>query len=74
MLQYCLQNFKKSKNTGKRLVKILSRSVNKFLSNDQSFDMPTASQVRRSVQFFLDNLLDQRPDQQQTLSAIGEVS
>ncbi|XP_051125490.1 protein ACTIVITY OF BC1 COMPLEX KINASE 7, chloroplastic isoform X2 [Andrographis paniculata] len=28
--------------------------------------------VRRSVQFFLDNLLDQRPDQQQTLSAIGE--
>ncbi|KAL3849128.1 hypothetical protein ACJIZ3_011010 [Penstemon smallii] len=30
------------------------------------------SAVRRSVQFFLDNLLDQRPDQQQTLSAIGE--
>ncbi|XP_027064119.1 protein ACTIVITY OF BC1 COMPLEX KINASE 7, chloroplastic [Coffea arabica] len=30
------------------------------------------SSVRRSVQFFLDNLLDQRPDQQQTLSAIGE--
>lgn len=28
--------------------------------------------VRRSVQFFLDNLLSQRPDQQQTLSAIGE--
>ncbi|GER33556.1 protein kinase superfamily protein [Striga asiatica] len=28
--------------------------------------------VRRSVQFFLDNLLNQRPDQQQTLSAIGE--
>ncbi|KAI4340297.1 hypothetical protein MLD38_025147 [Melastoma candidum] len=30
------------------------------------------SPVRRSVQFFLDNLLNQRPDQQQTLSAIGE--
>ncbi|GMP66520.1 hypothetical protein CsSME_00026849 [Camellia sinensis var. sinensis] len=29
--------------------------------------------VRRSVQYFLDNLLSQRPDQQQTLSAIGEV-
>ncbi|MQL99055.1 hypothetical protein Taro_031777, partial [Colocasia esculenta] len=28
--------------------------------------------VRRSVQFFLDNLLSQTPDQQQTLSAIGE--
>ncbi|KAM7264378.1 hypothetical protein ACFE04_002061 [Oxalis oulophora] len=28
--------------------------------------------VRRSVQFFLDNLLGQTPDQQQTLSAIGE--
>ncbi|KAF7827051.1 protein ACTIVITY OF BC1 COMPLEX KINASE 7, chloroplastic-like [Senna tora] len=30
------------------------------------------SAVRRSVQFFLDNLLGQTPDQQQTLSAIGE--
>ncbi|PIA58322.1 hypothetical protein AQUCO_00500327v1 [Aquilegia coerulea] len=30
------------------------------------------SSVRRSVQFFLDNLLSQSPDQQQTLSAIGE--
>ncbi|CAN4110139.1 unnamed protein product [Withania somnifera] len=30
------------------------------------------SAVRRSVQFFLDNLLSQRPDQQQTLAAIGE--
>ncbi|CAH9060660.1 unnamed protein product [Cuscuta europaea] len=30
------------------------------------------SSVRRSVQFFLDSLLDQRPDQQQTMSAIGE--
>lgn len=30
-------------------------------------------QVRRSVQFFLDNLLNQRPDQEHTLSAIGEV-
>ncbi|OIT00054.1 putative aarf domain-containing protein kinase, chloroplastic [Nicotiana attenuata] len=30
------------------------------------------SAVRRSIQFFLDNLLNQRPDQQQTLSAIGE--
>ncbi|KAL1560947.1 Protein ACTIVITY OF BC1 COMPLEX KINASE 7, chloroplastic [Salvia divinorum] len=28
--------------------------------------------VRKTVQFFLDNLLNQRPDQQQTLSAIGE--
>ncbi|KAG8387177.1 hypothetical protein BUALT_Bualt03G0226200 [Buddleja alternifolia] len=30
------------------------------------------SAVRRSIQFFLDNLLNQRPDEQQTLSAIGE--
>ncbi|XP_054819045.1 protein ACTIVITY OF BC1 COMPLEX KINASE 7, chloroplastic [Prosopis cineraria] len=30
------------------------------------------SSVKRSVQFFLDNLLSQTPDQQQTLSAIGE--
>lgn len=30
------------------------------------------SPVRRSVQFFLDNLLSQTPDQQQTLAAIGE--
>ncbi|WVY90726.1 hypothetical protein V8G54_036240 [Vigna mungo] len=29
-------------------------------------------QVRRSVQFFLDHLQSQAPDQQQTLSAIGE--
>lgn len=32
-----------------------------------------AIQVRRSIQFFLDNLLSQTPDQQQTLAAIGEV-
>ncbi|EXB98268.1 hypothetical protein L484_014252 [Morus notabilis] len=31
------------------------------------------SSVRRSVQFFLDNLLSQTPDQQQTLAAIGEA-
>lgn len=30
------------------------------------------SSVRRSVQFFLENLLDQRPDQDTTLAAIGE--
>ncbi|KAJ3698251.1 hypothetical protein LUZ61_001956 [Rhynchospora tenuis] len=30
------------------------------------------SPVRRSVKFFLDNLLSQSPDQQQTLAAIGE--
>ncbi|GLT74566.1 hypothetical protein SLA2020_463540 [Shorea laevis] len=30
------------------------------------------SPVRRSVQFFLDNLLNQRPDEQSTFSAIGE--
>ncbi|KAK9156345.1 hypothetical protein Sjap_003825 [Stephania japonica] len=30
------------------------------------------SSVRRSVQFFLDNLLSQTPDQQQTFAAIGE--
>ncbi|KAG0463143.1 hypothetical protein HPP92_021619 [Vanilla planifolia] len=30
------------------------------------------SSVKRSVQFFLDNLLSQRPDQQQTFAAIGE--
>ncbi|XVE78297.1 hypothetical protein DITRI_Ditri13aG0133500 [Diplodiscus trichospermus] len=30
------------------------------------------SSVRRSVQFFIDNMLDQRPDQETTLAAIGE--
>lgn len=30
------------------------------------------SPVRRSIQFFLDNSLNQKPDQQQTLAAIGE--
>ncbi|GKV18251.1 hypothetical protein SLEP1_g28657 [Rubroshorea leprosula] len=30
------------------------------------------SPVRRSVQFFLDNLLNQRPDQEATIAAIGE--
>ncbi|XP_024923003.3 protein ACTIVITY OF BC1 COMPLEX KINASE 7, chloroplastic [Ziziphus jujuba] len=30
------------------------------------------SSVRRSVQFFLDNMLSQTPDQQQTLATIGE--
>ncbi|CAN6448393.1 unnamed protein product [Victoria cruziana] len=30
------------------------------------------SSVRRSVQFFLDNLLNQRPDQETTFTAIGE--
>lgn len=30
------------------------------------------SAVRRSIKFFLDNLLSQTPDQQQTLAAIGE--
>ncbi|KAF3325986.1 ABC1 family [Carex littledalei] len=30
------------------------------------------SPVRRSIQYFLDNLLNQTPDQQQTLAAIGE--
>lgn len=30
------------------------------------------SSVRRSIQFFLDNLLTRTPDQQQTLAAIGE--
>lgn len=30
------------------------------------------SSVRRSVKFFLDNLLSQSPDQEQTLAAIGE--
>uniref|UniRef100_A0A0D9XBM3 ABC1 atypical kinase-like domain-containing protein n=1 Tax=Leersia perrieri TaxID=77586 RepID=A0A0D9XBM3_9ORYZ len=30
------------------------------------------SPVRRSIQYFLDNLLSQTPDQQQTLAAIGE--
>ncbi|KAL8209113.1 hypothetical protein R6Q57_008525 [Mikania cordata] len=30
------------------------------------------SSVRRSIQFFLDNILNQTPDQEQTLAAIGE--
>ena len=31
-------------------------------------------QVRRSIQFFLNNLMNQRPDEATTFSAIGEVS
>ncbi|XP_028115200.1 protein ACTIVITY OF BC1 COMPLEX KINASE 7, chloroplastic isoform X2 [Camellia sinensis] len=59
---------------------ISSRSIEAYLIQvmrsliDLGALQPTGdlASVRRSVQYFLDNLLSQRPDQQQTLSAIGE--
>ncbi|PKU69117.1 hypothetical protein MA16_Dca002387 [Dendrobium catenatum] len=35
-------------------------------------DSSLSRQVKRSIQYFLDNLLSQSPDQQQTLAKIGE--
>ncbi|XP_070007129.1 protein ACTIVITY OF BC1 COMPLEX KINASE 7, chloroplastic isoform X2 [Nicotiana tabacum] len=60
--------------------RIASRAIEAYLIQvmqgliDLGALQPTGdmSAVRRSIQFFLDNLLNQRPDQQQTLSAIGE--
>lgn len=55
---------------------IYEKDVNKVLSCliDLKALQPTGdlSSVRRSVNFFLDNLLNQTPDQEQTLAAIGE--
>ncbi|XP_059661266.1 protein ACTIVITY OF BC1 COMPLEX KINASE 7, chloroplastic-like [Cornus florida] len=50
---------------GKKVI----RSLIKLEALQPTGDM---SSVRRSVQFFLDNLLSESPDQQQTLAAIGE--
>ncbi|AEE74590.1 UbiB domain [Arabidopsis thaliana x Arabidopsis arenosa] len=67
--------------TRKRLLdlfySVYEKDAKKVMQNliDLEALQPTGdlSSVRRSVQFFLDNLLSQSPDQQQTLAAIGEV-
>ncbi|WOH05824.1 hypothetical protein DCAR_0625245 [Daucus carota subsp. sativus] len=55
---------------------IYEKDANKVIKTliDLEALQPTGdlSPVRRSVQFFLDNLLSQTPDQQKTFSAIGE--
>lgn len=55
---------------------VYEKDAKKIMQNliDLGALLPTGdmSSVRRSVQFFLDNLLSQSPDQQQTLAAIGE--
>ncbi|XP_057955183.1 protein ACTIVITY OF BC1 COMPLEX KINASE 7, chloroplastic isoform X3 [Malania oleifera] len=66
--------------TRKRLLDLFyavyEKDANKVMKSliDLGALQPTGdmSSVRRSVQFFLDNLLGQTPDQQQTLAAIGE--
>ncbi|KAJ3693242.1 hypothetical protein LUZ60_008722 [Juncus effusus] len=55
---------------------VYEKDANKVMKNLIELEalQPTGdlSPVRRSIQYFLDNLLSQTPDQQQTLSAIGE--
>ncbi|XP_020579949.1 uncharacterized protein LOC110024366 isoform X3 [Phalaenopsis equestris] len=55
---------------------VYEKDANKVMRNLIEIEAlkPTGdmSSVRRSIQFFLDNLLSQSPDQQQTLAAIGE--
>ncbi|XP_042426895.1 protein ACTIVITY OF BC1 COMPLEX KINASE 7, chloroplastic-like isoform X1 [Zingiber officinale] len=66
--------------TRKRLLdlfySVYEKDANKVMKSliDLEALQPTGdlSPVRRSIQFFLDNLLSQTPDQQQTLAAIGE--
>ncbi|KAL5974369.1 hypothetical protein ACLOJK_031033 [Asimina triloba] len=61
---------------------ISSRAIEEYLIQvmqsliDLGALQPTGdlSLVRRSIRIFLDNLLSQTPDQQQTLSAIGELA
>ncbi|KAI6694527.1 hypothetical protein NL676_022237 [Syzygium grande] len=58
------------------LIQILKTDAKKVMQSliDLGALQPTGdlSSVRRSVKFFLDNLLSQTPDQQQTFAAIGE--
>ncbi|CAL9161270.1 unnamed protein product [Musa hybrid cultivar] len=55
---------------------VYEKDANKVMKSliDLEALQPTGdlSPVRRSIQFFLDNLLSQTPSQQQTLAAIGE--
>ncbi|KAI0497002.1 hypothetical protein KFK09_023328 [Dendrobium nobile] len=55
---------------------VYEKDANKVMRNLIEIEAlkPTGdmSSVKRSIQFFLDNLLGQSPDQQQTLAAIGE--
>ncbi|KAJ8486040.1 hypothetical protein OPV22_018525 [Ensete ventricosum] len=55
---------------------VYEKDANKVMKSliDLEALQPTGdlSPVRRSIQFFLDNLLSQTPNQQQTLAAIGE--
>ncbi|XP_071725997.1 protein ACTIVITY OF BC1 COMPLEX KINASE 7, chloroplastic [Rutidosis leptorrhynchoides] len=55
---------------------VYEKDAKKVMNNLISLEalQPTGdmSPVRRSIQYFLDNLLNQSPDQEQTLAAIGE--
>ncbi|KAG2405584.1 Protein ACTIVITY OF BC1 COMPLEX KINASE 7 [Vigna angularis] len=55
-----------------RMQTICSSNILIFVFTLGFLDDKFTIQVRRSVQFFLDHLQSQAPDQQQTLSAIGE--
>ncbi|TXG55552.1 hypothetical protein EZV62_020808 [Acer yangbiense] len=59
---------KNDHQNGETIVQVI-RSLIDLEALQPTGDMPS---VRRSVQFFLDNLLSETPDQQKTLTAIGE--
>ncbi|KAK0589343.1 hypothetical protein LWI29_013003 [Acer saccharum] len=61
-------NEKNDHQNGETIMQVI-RSLIDLEALQPTGDMPS---VRRSVQFFLDNLLSETPDQQKTLTAIGE--
>ncbi|KAI9178341.1 hypothetical protein LWI28_025311 [Acer negundo] len=61
-------NVKNDHQYGETIAQVI-RSLIDLEALQSTGDMPS---VRRSVQFFLDNLLSETPDQQKTLTAIGE--
>ncbi|KAK3184552.1 hypothetical protein Dsin_031838 [Dipteronia sinensis] len=61
-------NVKNDHQNGETIVQVI-RSLIDLEALQPTGDMPS---VRRSVQFFLDNLLSETPDRQKTLTAIGE--
>ncbi|KAI9176622.1 hypothetical protein LWI28_005150 [Acer negundo] len=62
-------NVKNDHQYGETIAQVI-RSLIDLEALQSTGDMPS---VRRSVQFFLDNLLSETPDQQKTLTAIGNV-
>jgi hypothetical protein len=48
--------------------------LSSFVFSQKSDPFSWCIQVRRSIQFFLNNLMNQRPDEAATISAIGEVN